>query len=599
MSKKHLTLIKNRRLNDFISVYDLRLLALLTLIYLAISIMNLGLFPDFLGLSNHKEPSKILELLCTILTSTVAVVVAFVVITFEVLKRKLGPHALKGFFSNKNFARWITLSVAAIFLSVITLIRYDGISNNTSLTLYYYDTILALLALVTLFPICYDVLEMSTSTAPIEEAVEAFKKTLGQGDHNLQNVTMNTWDSLVEYQGNPVNRLRDIAIRYVRDGDTAEAQAIMRETTLVVLSHLGNTPTGDRIYQAFNKLLLVWKSIMSEAIGKKDTRTLEALWRNVRWIYRHIALNKLYLGDFHELESFVGEYISSLDDEGYEDPMLVGFEVLNESMREQFLLNCPPAEEISLTYYSKNELPPKKLDFKFEYHWKLMTSDYVAKLQEWGEAAARKNNSAQLDAVSVNLHTLLFDVRESSVNNLLKRSFANNILMAMAELAKRRIDMEVQRFPSLSLPLSPSDIEEILEKEEDYYAFAVIVYCSTISYIIRSKYPVDYWTLNELGTLGRILSTKESRRREFKESQLYVVEYFLRVGMDLVKVGKNSSQTIKWLTAQFEDAHSFYSSKNSNPDPEIIEKFALIRIKIAELPYIQDLLKSLGLCGRT
>lgn len=586
MSKKHLTLIKNRRLNDFISVYDLRLLALLTLIYLAISIMNLGLFPDFLGLSNHKEPSKILELLCTILTSTVAVVVAFVVITFEVLKRKLGPHALKGFFSNKNFARWITLSVAAIFLSVITLIRYDGISNNTSLTLYYYDTILALLALVTLFPICYDVLEMSTSTAPIEEAVEAFKKTLGQGDHNLQNVTMNTWDSLVEYQGNPVNRLRDIAIRYVRDGDTAEAQAIMRETTLVVLSHLGNTPTGDRIYQAFNKLLLVWKSIMSEAIGKKDTRTLEALWRNVRWIYRHIALNKLYLGDFHELESFVGEYISSLDDEGYEDPMLVGFEVLNESMREQFLLNCPPAEEISLTYYSKNELPPKKLDFKFEYHWKLMTSDYVAKLQEWGEAAARKNNSAQLDAVSVNLHTLLFDVRESSVNNLLKRSFANNILMAMAELAKRRIDMEVQRFPSLSLPLSPSDIEEILEKEEDYYAFAVIVYCSTISYIIRSKYPVDYWTLNELGTLGRILSTKESRRREFKESQLYVVEYFLRVGMDLVKVGKNSSQTIKWLTAQFEDAHSFYSSKNSNPDPEIIEKFALIRIKIAELPYI-------------
>lgn len=293
-------------LNKIIEIFDLKLLILILGI-LCILISPIIKIPNFIGISSY-QASITLTIIIGALSSILGVLIAIIIVAFNILRKSYNTYAFKTFFENPKLSEFITIYLMTITISYFTLITISDPLKFQSINLIYLSTILFIFSIWSIFPYSRAII-ISTQS---EENIEKIVSSIERSDINAFDIRTNLIDSysISRIEDNPIFILSELGTRTLNEDDRLTSIRILVKTKEKLISMLDYCiknkdkiqsgtfdKDGKRLDQderiLINGFLIIVKSIALKSVQIKNEFVLQNVFGFIEDIHVFCAKNKL------------------------------------------------------------------------------------------------------------------------------------------------------------------------------------------------------------------------------------------------------------------------------------------------------------------
>jgi len=511
----------------FVSIFDLRIIIVIAI---ALTIFYLIPIPNFIQIDSETG-SNILTIVIGSLASILGVLIAIVLVAFNIMRKYYNAYAFKTFFKDRNLNSLVTIYVTTIILSFLTLIFISEV-NTTLFKLFISCVGLFIISMIILFPLSQRIINSTQSKERISDIVEKINpdtiKVLIYGKEIMPSYDLKDIDE------NPMFVLNDLAIRTLNDNDLLTSIVILEEIEKKLFATLSeiikNNPQKDsenskqELRETINVFLIIVKTIAYHAIELQQEGVLRNVIVFIESLHDFRAKNQVAWYDVIELNYFIGNLLELFLDSKLEYICRMGIQMNARIMINYIKFKLPKEEEIFDLVYNKDK-KLKHEDFKTDYslEWHHISMEYTKIISQITKNAVKLHKDEIVDAGMNSLVNIISEIIPMDIGDNQKLQLVRRTCWEIHELTKLRSNEGVgSNFYVHTLKI---ELKKGIKLGEELFKQLMFTY--TFVHIILAKNKgLDWFDITQLRVAGEELKHCPSQSPLCKKSLICIVKLF-------------------------------------------------------------------------
>ena len=509
-------------------IFDFRLIFLFIVVSYAFVQFPL---PNFVIVSSTLTASTLLTTIIGALSSILGVLIAVILLAFNILRKNYNKYAFRIFFKDKNLSLLVTFYILTIILSYLTLITLSDPLKFQSTNLVELSIISFVISLCMLFP-------LSSSIISSTQSKEKIEKIVNQIDGDTVQVYKFRRDIMASYSNykieeNPIFILNELSERTLKDGDWLTSILILEkcQNKLFKLLVDFDKQTDNNKYtirSIINVFLIVLKTISYGSIKTNKDGTLTNVFRFIENLHIYCSENKVIWHNCVELNYFIKNILEELLINKSDNNVRLGLKMVSRIMQYHLEKNIPSDEEIlELRFLEDKNVNYEHYDTSKNLQWLNVSDEYIKIISEITKKAIELGNDEIIDEGLSNLLEIIvktLDMPSSELTILQKQIIVRNCCRQIDDLISFKSDKGVYG-GNFAIEYFTTAIEKAIELEEKILIQIMFTYAHVLIVLIQGKM-MDQMLLNELGTLGRKFTKEIDNNSLYKKSLIFIITTF-------------------------------------------------------------------------
>lgn len=490
-------------------VFDKSLLFFILVLSLLLYLTEIKI-PNLFNIS-YQAAFNILWGIIGALSSIMGIVIAIMLLAFEITQKKYNFYAFKTFLGDEKLKILTSLFLAAITISMITSLTLSDPLIPKNINLTYFSMCLFLVSLFCLLPYSRDIIFQTQSK-------EKIKKIVSDIDPAVINSTDYFKIPMEQIEDNPLFILSDIGAMSLENSDQLTANVILFECNEKLLWMLSNLPDKRKSINAF---LMIIKIISDRAIKLQSKSTLIAILEIIYEIHIFCANNKLLWDETIELNEFIENFLQETAKFDLDVITRRGLYMIEDIMIEHLYKNIPNENEISRLHINDPASTP--IDSDKNLQWDHVSNDYIKIISNIIEESIEFKNAHISSIGLASLINISSRIAESTLGDLQKADILWKTYYYAKILSIKSIDNNLHKKTVFLFPFEPLSILRALEKHAEFSKIPLVAFSE---FLLKSaqKDSLDIFTLNCLGTIGRGAADKLNTNKIYKEALILIID---------------------------------------------------------------------------
>ena len=493
-----------------------------TIIVVCVLIVFLGihflperfLIPNFCGFKNSTALIVVFSTIAGVLASILGIVVAILIVAFEILRKTYASYALKKLLQDKRFRLLLTFFISTILLSISSAPFIEETISVRALNLSYLSIILFFICLLLLYAYSKSIISSIISKKEIDEVIKKIGfAAIDQFDYFRPPVSPTDFASAI--QGNPIYILSEIAKRSIRDDDDLTPRVILKQTTnrfKELITQANESLDKSRIRTVIDRFLIITKRSARQAVVQRQEITLKTILDSIEDIHCHCANHHVKHLNLRDLNDSLKELIEQAIDNNLDSVAVKSLGTVERILEEHLAKNVPPEEEIRprLTRMGEAQKGDRaSVDRDKLSQWRGISTEYLFMLSELTENAILNNKREYtVDALHAFTRIALCSIESTNLGDLQKRRIVETCYYTVQNLFIKCVQAKLYPKTRTLFPFSPSDIIDTLSKEKkEFSKVPLFTFCETLIELSKSD-SLDDFTLSSLGSIAWVLLDK-------------------------------------------------------------------------------------------
>jgi hypothetical protein len=492
-------------------------------------------FPDYIGLSQTKDPTEVVQAIISVSSSILGILLALILIGFEMFRNRFGKIGIDRFFKNSSVIFIITFQLSVLIYSFIFLLIKRHTVDGAEITALYFLALLFLLSLILMFPMGKNILFESESYTRIEEECE---KITPQNIANIIGYTQGIIDYKKEWSNidsSPFLILRDLGVKYLREGNQHAPAFIIKESTKKFLPFITNNIDRRALREGYNALFIIWSGILNEAFKADGYLALKQVWSSIKEIHTHHADNKIELLRTQSLEDFFRDYVEQLFKNNQDEILIDGIHNI-EYIYELHLTKSLPKEELLSDLNQMFDLGKEVFhNTSIEIQWHYVSQNIPNMLDLIIERGVYYKRERVVNYACTSYQQLISITKHTKVGKYQEYYIITSLYRTLLYLIKKAAEENVYDTFRTTEAVSSHIISDIISAKPPY--LKLIVYSS-----------IDY--MKELYAIKKL--DLRFPRKSFLGGQTRLLVQIHEDGDDIVEILDHVLKFIDWLKEQYE-----------------------------------------------
>lgn len=444
------------------------------------------------------------------LAAVLALLFAVVLIAFELLRRLLPRYAHKQVFGNPSLRMLASLYIWALLLALCcTLLIEDTptiVLHNLTLLVGAYTLACFLL----LFPLTINVIRSAQVSNSICQIADTVVPSQVDGVTAEEFRRVRATDHFEAQEEEPLRQLSEAASRALADESPLVAQNILFAVTQRLLSLLDANALEAR--HSIDYFMPLYRRVLSQAIKVEHDETAVSVMHSFEVLLVWAAERQLPWHHLSPLNGTLAEAMEMLLRSGLQRAREQG-QVLLYRVAICFWQNAHRLED------------PWKAGPEESNQWTSLSDEHMQMLHRSGEIALEIGASGAADRAARQLEYLLDEL--PTLTNLSHKQVSGVLSWLCCYLDDLAVRM-AQRWPDPSsayFPYNSFTIEHCLKSQTPHRTFLLVRSCQLAVMLLKAGCK-SWFHLNELGTIGRVLSRSAVQDPLSRQAVSYVVGAF-------------------------------------------------------------------------
>ena len=522
------------KIKEMIKFFNLKIIiAILIVFFLLLLPINIYI-PNYFGISDT-QASNILSVIIGSLASILGVLIAVIVVAFNILRKYYNFYAFRTFFKNKRLGEFITFYLLTITIAFLALI---GISNPLKphiINILYFAIFLFIVSLWILFPYSSAIISSTQSKDQIKKIVNKIDMDIVR-IYKIKSDIMPSF-SLVGIEENPIFVLNELGIRSLNDNDWLTSIYILDVCEKKLFDLLDNhlQEHGNDREKSFERgniitvFLLIVKPIAYHAIKKQNESVLRNVLGFIENLHYFCAQNQMAWYEVEDLNNFIKNLLKEALSAELDTIPYMGFLMVNRILKVHLENNVPLENEVfTLQYWKAKDTGEEwvhnneKEDPDKGVQWKQVSTKYIAIIQETAKNCVELNNEEILNQAIVSLLNIIRSVIGMSLGDYQKYDVVKNCCWGINDLIsiKSASNLHSSYF---YLNYYKMTIEKAIKTStEKIYERILFSYMYSFRALARNG-KLNSFELNELGVLGIEFARKKDENILYEKSLVLII----------------------------------------------------------------------------
>ncbi|MCK4252418.1 hypothetical protein KAX97_13295 [candidate division WOR-3 bacterium] len=469
---------------------------------------------------------NLLTIIIGALASILGIIIAVMLVAFEILRKSYNIYAFKTFFKNEKLIELVTLYVSTIIISSITLILISDPIAPNDIILVYFSIALFVISLLVLFPYSSEIISSAQPKEKIRGLVNQIKSFHQFNPASICNSHL---------EENPIFVLSEVGIRTLRDNDLFTPQFILQtieKRSLELLKKLPPNTICSSVNNIVKAYLEVIKSISYHAIKLQQESILWTTLSIIAKIHNIYAEKKIPWHEVFEINKFIENYLEKLLASDLDNITASGLYMVESIMIQHLKKNIPQENEITSLHFQTKEIERVRSDPDKELQWNHVTHDYIGILSNITEKAIDLKKSEILSVGLRAVRGVGRDVLKMQLGDLQKQHIIRSCDYYMKYLISKSVETGLYGKTYIFYPFNFFYLIEALELKKEFSKDPLIK-CYEILRLLNKNELLDFTTLNELASVGRRCVQKIDEHSIYKEALIFIINVFNKLRIEI------------------------------------------------------------------
>lgn len=584
------------KLKEVIEIFNLKLIAIILVIF-CLLIFSFDIYiPNYLGIS-YIQASNILSIIIGALTSILGVLIAIIVVAFNIFRKYYNFYAFRTFFKNKKLRDFITFYLLTITIAYLTLIEISNPLKPHIINLIYLAIVLFVISLWILFPYSNAIISSSQSKGNIKKIVNQISVD-NVRVYKLRSEIMPSFSQL-EIEENPIFVLNELGTRTLKDNDWLTSIYIISASEWKLFEllndHLKENGHKDekknqergRIIELF---ILIVKPIAYQAIKTEDEGVLTNVLGFIENFHYVAAQNQMAWYEVSALNDFFRNLLKKTLEAKLDNITYMGLLSVQNIMKDHLENNVPSEDEIfKLQYWKGNKNLKKSWDSQKDIQWDAVSRNYPEIISEIAKNAIELHNEEIVTKGMISLLDIMINVIKMPLGDLQKFDVVKNCCWGINDLIKIKIDTNLYGdnfYLSYFGIVIKGAIENAGKKilKTIFYSYAYNLRA------LAQKGMLSLYELNDIGALGRLFTGKIDENILYKESLIFIIILFDKLRETVENPIRDNKSFYVELCEQVISIRTWMKQENKE-DKEIDEQIDKVLSNFKDYKELKEKLK--------
>lgn len=515
---------------ETINFFNLKIILLILILFL-LFLLPLNIYiPNYFGISDT-QASTILSIIIGALASILGVVIAVIIVAFNILRKYYNFYAFRTFFKNKRLSEFVTFYLSTITIAFIALIGISNPINPHIVNLLYLAIFLFIISLWILFPYSNAIISSTQSKENIERIVYQIDMSNAQ-IYNLKADIMASF-SIEGIEENPIFVLNELVKRSLNDNDWLTSIYILEASEQKLFDllddHLQEYGTQkEKTFERANIIkifLLILKPMGYQAIKTRHESILRNILVFVENLHYFGAQNQMAWYEVEDLNNFIKNLLKEALSAELDTIILMGFYTLIRILNEHLKNNVPLEDEVFKLQYWKGEDTKKEWDPEKGIQWDKVSRSYIEIIQEISKKSVELQNEEIFDQGITSLLDIIRSVNKMSLGDYQKFDLVKNCCWGINDIINLKSDANLHgsNFYLMHFQMAIKDV--IKNSTEKTLERILYSYAYTFRALARNGI-LDLFELEELGGFCIELTMKIDENILYKKSVILIITLF-------------------------------------------------------------------------
>jgi hypothetical protein len=511
---------------------------------------------ELVRITDIQAGTTLLSAIVGSLSSILGILVALILVTFELSRQSYSHHAFRLVFGHPRFLELVTWYLTTILLSLYVLLSLSPPLSLRSNALMMASLVTATISLVILAPSCYAVVRRPHAKSQITTLAAAIGWDAISELGRFRSPRAPA-DEVAALEENPIFILGELGIRTIRQRDRITPRLILGEfgnRLLELLNAAGNSSLGPR-RQIIESFLVGVRPVATVAIEEGAVETVASAFGFYERVHRFAAEKQLAWHELIELDELADELIA-LTIKNDLDVVLRNANYTLVRVALGHLRHNVPAEEALWLLQVRagrdiHALPDrdKTKDADAFNQWRHISDTYTRCIAEGGtRAVVARRRDAVIASFSALQH-LRSEITDLPLGPLQKEDLTFSICTKARHLIASAARDGI--YDALMLGLSPFNSFALDRSNGERADKTLLMQWAATLLEVSAAGRLEGFELNDLGTCGRGLASEVSQQMFPRQAMLLIAETFDRLRRDIeAKGGPNAKRLYLELREQ-------------------------------------------------
>lgn len=525
--------------------------------------------PNVLEIKNISAGIAVLSMIIGSLAAIMGIVIAVMLVAFEILRKTYSTYAFKSFFQNKHLKELFTLYISTIIISVLTLVSLSDPLSSRDINLIYFSLLLFVVSLLILFPYSQQIISSTQSKKRIKDLIEKIDEKEIEF-FRLQNYLMTPVLDDGDYdvvtpliEENLIFILREVSVRALKDDDRIIPRFILEESTKKLLTILKNVENYNEARKTINVFLSIYKNTANQATKSRQEEILHAILGAFEGIHSFCAENKLPWNVVIELNDALVEIIEETIKNDLINVSQHGLYTIERIMKMHLEKNIPYEDEIWIWSDETAQHDPDK-----DLQWVEVHDRYIQMVSDLAETAIDVKKSEVVSTGLLVLENMASEVMHLDLGDLQKTSIIRRCYYYVKKIVLKCVDDGLYSEKTFR-PNYFAMYDTALKKRAKYSRIPLTTFSDILIQLAQRK-SLNRRILNDLVIFGRGSINRIEQDVIYKDTVLFIIKTFDKIKKIIEKdLNEENKQIYIEINKQLNSFRRLMDSKKKDSDVEI------------------------------
>lgn len=477
--------------------------------------------------------SNILSIIIGSLASILGIIIAILLVSFEILRQTYSHYALHGLFEYDNLKFLFSLFISSIIVSVIALVTLEDPLKIYNFNLLYLSIMLFGICLIILYPFVRKCLDITRSKKKIMDMIESINYSHIMNYLQISRTRIHG-ERVASIEKNPIYILNEVVTRSFDNKDTVIPEMILIRSTDVLLNLIKNNSEYN-IRDLINGFLIIIKNSAFQAIRNESVNILRLIMIQIKRIHIFCAKSRFDWSNLVELNDIFQDILHKTIEANLTASAENNFIILESILFNQLFYNVPKEDDL---FWFQERIQRKKIEedeqesIKRDNQWFTVSQMYLGMFFSCIDKALElRNGNIALYGTYI-LNSFISEIEKIHLGSKQKKQLirdcyhhiSSNIISARNNglLNKRNIGF-------ISFSFNYDTILSILNKrDQEYSKIPLLDFCGTLIVLAQEQF-FDESIQNNLGAIGRSLIEKINEDNLFLKAEILICNTFYKI----------------------------------------------------------------------
>jgi len=273
-------------------LFDYKILGGFLIIFLIISIFDIGIIPDLLNLELIDEPESYLFILWSSIIGSSSIILTILLVVYSSTLKTIKRNSFDFILSNPWIKYIFSVFGGAFLFLSLSIFSYKSLSPNPALTVVYIASIVTFIYIIAQFPLLILSLEYTNSNNRITRLLDDITKDDILNLHKPPE-TDNHMDFYELMDKNKIIMLKEIGVNAIKENDWSLPQIIMNGAYEKLIAQLKKSDNLEKINSNLFAFTYICDHFKERSVDMLDYITVKVLIALLYRSHYHFADEKI------------------------------------------------------------------------------------------------------------------------------------------------------------------------------------------------------------------------------------------------------------------------------------------------------------------